>query len=533
MVRLGAVSTWCAVLLAIGMGLSGCQKSVTGNTAPATVAAAATPVANPCTQGPSTLNSVLPAGPASNDPSVDCFAWQEFVALNWRSDPANPGYPDPNALPASFGTPGDMTPKVWEQYFEASAVFTATPMKGTWRDKRPALKVLSRTSKFGASDLSDIYQAGSGHHWLTNARGDLTYYEIMMNRDEYEFITTQSGFDLRTAAGQLACAQQPGQYLSDGPPGPPPPGALMRGGLTMPEGTKAGWDDTDCTGKITRFGDGVGAMEVKASWTPLPADHSLDYRYKTAIAEIVDPKTGAKRQVTVGLAGLHIARKSVGFHQWTWATFEQIDNTPDEAAGGGFAAPALPANPNQKPAPGYTFFNPKCDPANNPFKCAHNAPPTACPAAPGGTCQPYTAPMQITRVVPVGSTANSVTAYFWSLLPANSVFNYYRLVGVQWPTKPGNPLAAGQRLPLPEGTPMPQGAAGGTPQILADATLESFQQTQAACMDCHANYASIGSAPALRASAAGGLRKVSKLAAGAPQPYASDYSFLFLTETKR
>ncbi|MBM0514115.1 hypothetical protein, partial [Aeromonas hydrophila] len=75
----------------------------------------------------------------------------------------------------------------------------------------PTAKVLSRTSKFGAADLSDIYQAGSGHHWLTNARGDLTYYEIMMNRDEYEFITTQK-FDLTSAAGQLACASQPGKY---------------------------------------------------------------------------------------------------------------------------------------------------------------------------------------------------------------------------------------------------------------------------------------------------------------------------------
>lgn len=306
----------------------------------------------------------------------------------------------------------------------------------------------------------------------------------------------------------------------------------MRGGLTMPEGQSNGWDDTDCAGNITTYGDHVGAMEVKASWTPLPADHSLDYRYKTAIAEIVDPTTKAKRQVTVGLVGLHIARKTVAFHQWIWATFEQIDNTPDEAAGGGFVAPTLPANPNQKPSPGYTFFDPKCDPKTNAFKCVHNAPPTRCPAAPGGTCQPFTAPMQITRVTPVSATANGVTAYFWSLLPAKSVFNYYRLVGVQWPTDSGNPLPAGQRLPLPQGVPSPKGAAGGTAQILADATLESFQQTQAGCMDCHANYTAIASAPGLRASA-GGWRKVSKVAAGAQQPYASDYSFLFLTETKR
>ena len=524
-----------ALILAAGLTTGGCKvagpsgSNSSTTTSVSTASASATPV-NPCTNGPKTLVSKLASSPATDDTSIDCFAWQEFVALNWQADPANPGYPDPKALPASFGTPGDTTPKVWESYFEASAVFTATPMKGNWQAKRPALKVLSRTSKFGASDLTDIYQAGSGHHWLTSARGDLTYYEIMMNRDEYEFITTQK-FDLTSAAGQLACASQPGKPIGDD--GPPSPNAEKRGGLTMPEGQLQGWDDTDCEGNIKTYGDHVGAMEVKASWTPLPADHSLDYRYKTALAEIVDPTTKAKRQVTVGLVGLHIARKTVAFHQWIWATFEQIDNTPDEAAGGGVAAPTLPANPNQKPASGYTFFNPKCDPKTNPFQCVHNAPPTPCPAAPGGTCQPYTAPMQITRVVPVSTTANSVTAYYWSLLPANSVFNYYRLIGVQWPTNMGNPLPAGQRLPLPQGTPSPKGVAGGTGQILADTTLESFQQTQAACMDCHANFTSIASAPALRASAVGGLRKVSKAVAGAQQPYASDYSFLFLTETKR
>jgi hypothetical protein len=332
----------------------------------------------------------------------------------------------------------------------------------------PGDQTLSRTSKLNNIDLSAIAQAGSGDHWLTNQRGDVTYYEVMMNQDEFEFIT-QANFDLTTAAGQLACATQPGQPVSDGPKIKPPypPGTVLRGGINFPAGVGDGWDDTDCTGATHGFGQNVGAMEVKAAWTPLPADQSLDYRYKTAQAEILDPTTKKVRNVTVGLTGLHIIRKRFPRLPWVWATFEQIDNSPDEATGGGFTPPALPANPNQQPSPGFAFFNPKCDSAKDKvYQCKHNVPPTPC--GPAGTpCDPYTAPMQITRINPVGATANSVTAYVWGMLPAKSVFNYYRLVDVQWPTVGiATPVPGpGLKTPLTMGTPNPQGAAGGPTQI--------------------------------------------------------------------
>ena len=152
----------------------------------------------------------------------------------------------------------------------------------------------------------------------------------------------------------------------------------MRGGLNFPAGMQPGWDDTACVGNIKSYGDGVGALEVKAAWTPLPADGSLNYRYKTAVAEIQDPITRTKRRVTVGLVGLHIVRKRFPKLPWVWATFEHIDNTPDEAPNNGFSPPKLPPNANQKPSPGYTFFNPNCNPQTNAFKCVHNAPPTRC-----------------------------------------------------------------------------------------------------------------------------------------------------------
>jgi hypothetical protein len=510
--------------LALAVGLSAC-KPKPGN---GSVAATGTPATNPCTIGSAALSPVLPQQSAATEVGMDCFAWQSFIALNWQADPNNPGYPDPRATAATFGMPTDQTPKVWESYLEAGTVF-GNGLKGQWKAKRPATKSLTRTSKFGALDMSDITQAGSGHHWLTSQRGDITYYEIMMNRDEYEFITEQK-FDLTTAAGQNWCVTRPGKVISDSFP---PPKGPLRGGLTMPEGQEPGWDDTDCEGNIKAYGDGVGAMEIKASWTPLPADGSLNARYKTAVAMITDPVTHAQHQVTVGLVGLHIARKRFAAHEWTWSTFEHIDNSPDEGPNGTFADPVLPPNPNIAPRTAYTFFGASCDPKTNYYQCVHNAPPTWCkPGAAGCTPSPYNAPMQITRINPVGPVANAVTAWYWSQMPKTSVYNYYRLIDVQWPQTPGTPIGPKQTIPLPMGNPMPKGAAGGQSQILSNTTLESFQQKSAACMDCHANFAQIAASPSVTATE-GGFRKLAKPAPGAPPAYASDYSFLFVTETKR
>jgi hypothetical protein len=515
-----------ALALILSMpGVAGCQQGAApGNEAEAGAKAGAgtraAAAVNPCgTYAPVLKTEPLPEQTGTNEIEQDCTAWRTFIALNWKADPAKPGYPDPAADPASFGTPGDMSAKVWESYAEASGVFGGdAPLKGLWQAKRPEVRLLSRTSKFGNLDLTSITQAGSGDHWLTNQRGDVTYYEILMNQDEFEFITRN---ELTTAAGQLACAEQPGQNVN----------GTMRGGFNMPSGPQDGWDDTDCKGKITQYGQGVGSIEIKAAWTPLPADHSLDYRYKTAIAEIRDPVTRTNRRVTVGLVGLHIIRKRFPRLPWIWATFEHIDNTPDEAPDNGFSPPVLPPNPNQRqPSPGFTFFNPSCIAAKDPaYGCVHNAPPTPCLLG-SSKCQPYNAPMQITRINPVGDTANQATAYAWSLLPAKSVFNYYRLINVQWPTGRLVVPVPGHRTPLPMGDPMPKGGTGGPSQIVANTTLESFQQKSNSCMDCHV-YAPIVMPKTPRGPT--GLRIVSATPPKGAQPYASDYSFIFLSETKK
>jgi hypothetical protein len=279
---------------------------------------------------------------------ADCLAWQEFIYLNWQANPTQRGYPDPSAQPTTFGTPGDVSPKVWESYDEAGAVF-ALPGSVAAKAGAPGLKPLFHLSELEDIELRSIGQAGNGK-WITTQSGGLAYYEVRLDLDEVAFIKGNvfNGSDLTTFAGQAAGA------VATQPSGV--------GGFNLPQG---GGADTDCAGNPTSYGAKLGAIELKAAWVVLPADHSLDYRYLTAQAQITDPY-GNESNATVGLVGLHIIHKVQGAAQFLWATFEQIDNDPDYNNGKP-QAPVLPSNPNQKPGPGDTFFNPGCSPSSDPY----------------------------------------------------------------------------------------------------------------------------------------------------------------------
>jgi len=238
---------------------------------------------------------------------------------------------------------------------------------------------------------------------------------------------------------------------------------------------------------------------------------------------------GSRATETVGLVGLHIIHKVQGAQQFVWATFEQIDNDPDASAQTPYyTPPALPDNPNQKPSTGYTYFNPSCDPRTNVYGCRQNElPGTPCASPPQAGCDPYDAPMQITRVVPVDPTANGVTAYAWSLMPANSVFNYYRLINVQWPSRSFY-VAPGSKIKLSDGAITPSASAS----IVANTTLETFEQTKNTCTSCHTSAAvAQSSEKGFETIAAHKQLEVFIPPVNAAPQYASDYSFLFEAET--
>jgi hypothetical protein len=433
--------------------------------------------------------------------SADCFAWQEFFYLNWRAQPGSVGIPDPAAPPSAFGAPAtstsQMTTTVWESYHPATDLFADAAYRGVAERPRPGAEVLAATSKFDGEtiDLHGIQQATTG--WLTDQKHHLTFYEVRVDNDEYQYVSRNH---LTTLAGQQVCVNS--TY-----------------GLQLPAGggQKGASIDHDCTGAATKYGQNFGAIELKAAWIPLPDPASWP-KYLTALADIYAPGLPPQKNVVVGLTGLHIIHKVPNQQQLNWATFEHIANDPDAAA-----------SPN--PAATWTYNNPNCNPSTDHYKCVPNVKPsTPCLAAQGATasCDPLYAPVQVTRLTALDAIASSENALAWKLIQAanpKSVFLNYELVQVQWPTNGTAVVPPGSRVPLPNGSPLPRAPVANT-------TMETYIQSKT-CFYCH-QYAPIAARKALRVNNGGSILTIpaspgltATVKAKADAAFGSDYSFLF------
>jgi hypothetical protein len=427
---------------------------------------------------------------------ANCFAWQEFISLNWIASSQMRGQPDTAVQPAQFGDPNDLRAVVWETYKESDEVFLADAVDpGPWNEwpkggSSPTVKVLggmkSEVDPEPPLDLSDIGQASIGHPWLTAQSGILTLYERRMNEDEYNYIRQNKLYDadmqwefVKTpVATSTATATQPV-------------------GISLPDGTPSS----------AAYGP-LGTIETKAAWLELP--NPADWpRYKTSKAIVRYPDQPQKT-VTVGLVGLHIIHKTALGQQFIWATFEHRDNAPDRAVVS-----------SKQFAPKYTYYNPACNPATDPYQCVANANPVT---ANGGNNKKEW-PIQVVRTTPLPTRANNnvvgLNQYVWAQIAAqnpDSVFLNYELVNTLWSNQnttipPGahTPLFAGQLSPNPNQEPV------------ASTVLETYVQNLT-CLACHASAA-------IAPLADQATTKIFDPAtAGQPStatnPYAADYSFL-------
>lgn len=396
------------------------------------------------------LQPTLPADSVlTEQPEVNCFAWQEFIALNWKAGD-RAGQPDTSVGADQFGKPGAGA-VVWETFKVTKEVF---PPKGAvpsaWGDLQDAplactqdadqddlvltekvgYHVLEQTSKF-AEDLDErqildeINQAGvTPPAWLTAQSGRVVHYEVRLNEDFFNYVVDPENrfYDARN---QWLATQEGGQ------------------GINLPASK-------------TQYGP-VGAMEVKAAW--LEVDRSQYDKYLMTDAVIYNPVSKKCRRAKVGLVGLHIIHKTLSMPNWTWATFEHVQNAPDrvEVANGRIHPP-------------YTFFNPNCRSLSDP-RCQPNRKPQK--------GDPMHRPIQVVREVPIPGYVQQLNAAVHQMIrQANpdSVFQYYKLVNAQWPQS-GVGFATGTITPLSQG-----GAAPTTG--LSNATLETYAQTKT-CLDCH------------------------------------------------
>lgn len=398
---------------------------------------------------------------------ADCFAWQEFVSLNW---------------PVSgdgFGAPGDATPVQWQTFMSPQLLFSPTgappPAWGTQpavpascqaTPTLPALRLpgavrsLQMVSKgSGAFVPTDVQEAApfNAPSWLGAQNGTNVWYEVVVNLDEYNYVTQHQLYNANSQAAFV-----------DGGSGQP---------VVLPMGT--------------RSGSVIGAIELKAAWLEVtdPDNPKWAARYKLAASTVLDPETGGCRNIVVALVGLHIIHKTTSQTSWVWATFEHVDNTPDT----GSSAPP--------PAGGYNFYNPGCQTqtlAEMPASClpdggtlpvtvgcdANTAPPYY--LSPG--C-PRPVPIQVTRVTPIDASTSAVNhAMQGNLQTTNpgSVWQYYQLVNAIWSTNAAPPPSAPQQAKnvqlqamQPQGVyPFPSKTA------VASTVLETYAQTTT-CIQCH------------------------------------------------
>ncbi|HEX2645297.1 MAG TPA: hypothetical protein VHU81_20030 [Thermoanaerobaculia bacterium] len=411
-------------------------------------AAAAATAAFDCLAPPTVAPNLPSDSLLTEQPEVNCFAWQEFIALNWRAG-QRAGQPDTNVPAADFGRRGSARPVVWETYKVTEEVFPAKGAVPTpWGDLQDApascetspndlvltegigYHVLQETSKFAADlgerqVLDEINQAGvTPPAWLTAQSGKTVYYEVRVNEDYFNYITDPANrfYDARNQWRAL----QPGAQ-----------------GIDFPA-------------SATRYGP-TGAIEIKAGW--LEIDKSQENEYLITEAVIYNPRDRRCRRARMGLVGLHILHKTLSMPNWTWATFEHVKNAPDrvQVASGNVHPP-------------YTFYNANCKPATAP-QCQPNRKPQK--------GDPMNRPIQVIREVPIPGYVRTLNDAVHGLIAQSnkdSVFLNYHLVNTQWPQS-GVGFSVGARTPLSQG-----GAAPTTG--LSNTTAETYVQTKT-CLDCH------------------------------------------------
>ncbi len=398
-----------------------------------------------------------------NQSKADCFAWQEFVALNW---PVNPS--------SSFGTPGDMGQVQWETYMPRNILFPANgaspPAWGTLVSdeyakkfksqkllfNKQTTKLLTFTSKVtedvSASSVSPNQAAPGGEpNWLGAQNGTNLWYEVLLNQDYYNFIVSKGYYNAKTQHDSVKAGTM----------------------INFPAGV---------------YNGAVGAIELKAAWMEVTNLSSPKWkRYKLSVATVMDPMTHALRTTTVALVGLHILHKTQTQPTWLWATFEQVDNVP-----------ALKGN---APTYGYNFYNASATIQTVTVKNeGGKANSTVTVSSSPNVSPPYylwqakPVPIQCTRLNAIDTVnaapINALMQGKINSLYSGSVWQYYQLVNVIWSntTQPARvqPDTIPRRLNLSGMNPIGS--------IVANTSMETYVQNTNTCFSCH-QYASIADYP--------------------------------------
>lgn len=186
-----------------------------------------------------------------------------------------------------------------------------------------------------------------------------------------------------------------------------------------------------------------GSIMIKMAWKVISGKDDPS-RFYTRKAKILEGKKW--RSVKVGLVAMHIAVRYSKLPQWLWATFEHTDNVPEIING----------NVNALPGKRYSYYHSKYgNNVNKQLDVSGKSP--------------------LARQHKISDKARQLNDWMHEQMVAidpKSVWQYYDLVGSQWPF-------------LPKLFPNDQSYIGiPEPHYLSNAVIENFGQNSS-CLSCH------------------------------------------------
>jgi hypothetical protein len=349
----------------------------------------------------------------------DVFAWQTFIALNWPATADG----SPNE---SKSMSDNASARVWMSWRTNDSVFKPDGGRpDAWdggknivNSEDPTLWRFSKMldeARSPANELTDFVQAFTGP--LVDLNGKFARYESYLNKTQFDYIVEN---ELYNQEGQIEFVSNKGEQIR------------FPANQVSPEKKH-------------------GSMGIKLAWKQL-GDDDIPSRYFTREAVVVstsfdekgNPVRTRSKQL-MGLVGMHITALTQTAPNWIWTTFEQVDNVVanDLEFGKSLKGQKIRVHPN--------FNN-----TDSPTKPVNVLPPkNALPDANGDFTtwdeKKTTNPVQLTRLVPIPPATAAINSSVQALLAKEgSVFQYYELVGAQWPVQPGFPAFPGGAGSAPE-----------------------------------------------------------------------------------